>query len=137
VAYQFNLQGIRIQSVESLIDKAAFPISIKANINSAMVLGLSTEGASIGRSREYQPFVRIHYLELTDNLVCLEAITDIVSADYQQVVTRITGDCLETRTTNTIAIDIPKVQVKPNLIIRYLRCEFLIVQVVCRPTTQV
>jgi len=114
VAYQFKMQGIQIQSVESLIDKEVFPISIKSGINTAIVLGLASKGATIERSRAYQPFVRIHYLELKDNLVCLETITDIVNEDYQQVVTHIAGDCLETQTTNTNVVKEPIVSIKPN-----------------------
>ncbi len=113
VGYQFQLQGISIQSVENLIPD--FSIQLQASINKGEILGLSLEGAAIEKSRSYQPFLRIHYLSITEPIICIDNIADIVNGNYQQTINTIEGTCLDAMLTSIPLVDLtPFVKVQPN-----------------------
>jgi len=115
IAYQLQLGGIRIQSVENLLAPSNFSVQLRTSIQEAMILGLGMENSQIEQSRDYQSFLRIHYLEITESIICIQQITDIINSDYHQVMTTIEGDCLETMLTNTKQLDVSnQLKVVPN-----------------------
>jgi hypothetical protein len=92
-AYQFTIDGLMITTVENLAPLAQFPISpLGAN---GMVAGISYQDSMINKSSEMQPLCRIHYAELTNNLVCLTEVVDIVNQNHEQTIHRIENACVE------------------------------------------
>ena len=115
VAFQLQLSGITIQSVENLLDSSNFSPQLQTNIQEAMIVGLATDNSKISQSRAYQSFLRIHYLEITNPIACIKQITDIINGDFQQVITTIEGDCLDVMLTDTkqLAVD-RQISIAPN-----------------------
>ncbi len=102
VAFQLKMKGLSIQSVESLMEGAVFPVQLRANIGTANILGLVQEtGKSMEKNRDFQPFLRIHYLELQEDMVCIEQIEEIINADFQQVISTIEEGCISVMLTST------------------------------------
>jgi hypothetical protein len=42
---------------------------------------------------EPTPLCRVSYYEMTDSVICIDKIVDIVTAQFEQTATEITGDC--------------------------------------------
>jgi hypothetical protein len=114
-AYQFQVSGIQIMNIESLVDPAVYPIAPVANLSDGTVIGISYQDSLISRSQEYQPLCRLFFQEALDTFICIDNIVDIVNQDYEQVVTKIDDGCVMVlvdgvdQITNNI-----KVQVMPN-----------------------
>ncbi len=114
-AYQFDMSGLTIASVENLADPAAYPITPRASIDQAVVIGVSYQDSMIFKSPAFQPLVRLHYLELTDDFICIDNIIDIVNHNHEQVVARIVDGCVENTTSATRFLDNSiEVSVQPN-----------------------
>ncbi len=114
--YQFQMSGISIMNVENLVDMEQYPMTPHANINQAMVIGLSYLDSIILKSEDFQPLCRIHYSEITDEFICIDNIVDIVNGNTERVVTRIEDGCVEVQIINgTVNLDntLP-VKVQPN-----------------------
>ncbi|GJM36536.1 MAG: hypothetical protein DHS20C18_55370 [Saprospiraceae bacterium] len=114
-AYQFQMSGLTVMNVENLVDMEQYPMTPQANIDQAMIIGLSVEDSIILKSEAFQPLCRIHYLEITDEFICIDNIVDIVNANTERVVPIIEGECLQivvngtTNLSSTIAV-----KVQPN-----------------------
>ena len=94
VAFQFKMAGIQIQSLESLVDIIQYPALLQANISTGEIIGISLTDSTIQKSREFQPLMRIHYVDFTDDFLCLDNIGDIINKNYQQVITKIEDACV-------------------------------------------
>ena len=115
VAYQFQMSGITIKSMENLVDANQYPAMLQANIVSAEIIGISLQDSTIQQSRDFQPLVRIYYLEITDDHICLDNIADIVNGDYQQVITTMENNCINATTSSIVETDAASlVKVYPN-----------------------
>ncbi len=101
VAYQFQMTGITIKSIENLVDANQYPAMLQANIGRAEIIGISLQDSTIWQSRDFHPLIRIHYLDITDDYICLDNIADIVNRNYQQVVVMIEeNNCVNTVVSN-------------------------------------
>lgn len=94
-AYQFQMSGIQIRQVESLVDPDRYPMTPRAEMESAMIVGLSMQDSTITKSNEIQPLIRVHYMDLLEDFICIDEIIDIVNQDQEQVITRIENGCVE------------------------------------------
>ena len=91
-AYQFNMSGITISSVDNLIPTSQFPVSPSFN-PSGTVLALSPVDSAINRNFFFTPLVRIHYSAITAGAICLDEIISVVNNDYEETAFGIDNAC--------------------------------------------
>ena len=114
-AYQFQMSGLNIMSVESLVDPATYPMAPQASITDAMVVGISYQDSMIQKSSEFQPLCRLYFMEDTTEWLCIESIIDIVNQNYEKVVTQIEDGCVMRLVDNVNEfVQDFKVQIIPN-----------------------
>ena len=91
-AYQFSMRGIVISSVVSLANPVNFPIDVRYRATNE-VFGISIQDSSLIRSITAQPLVRIYFSSITDTLICISHITEIINHNAEQTNTNIFGNC--------------------------------------------
>ena len=102
VAFQLRMKGIAIQSAESLLSGETFPVQLRISLGTANIMGLVQESErSIEKNRDFQPFLRIHYLDIEEAMVCIDQIAEIINGDFQQVIPSIEEGCISVMLTNT------------------------------------
>jgi len=94
-AYQFDMSGINITSVENLVDPAVYPMTPEAAVGGQTVIGIAYTESYIAKSPVAQPLCRIYYSEITDDQICIASITEIINQDYEQTLAAVTGDCIQ------------------------------------------
>ncbi len=113
-AYQFKMKGLSVQSVENLLYPTGnYPASVNISLDSSMVIGISYQDSSIKKSAVPQAFCRIRYAAVTEPLVCIEKIIDVVNANHERVISKIEGSCMMI-SSNSEAKMVMNVQVQPN-----------------------
>ncbi len=88
-AYQFEMSGIEIESVENLVDPAAYPISPEWSLGGTEVIGISYQDSLVPKYQNPTPLCRIHYFSLTDTLICISEIKAAVNQNYEKTITRV------------------------------------------------
>ena len=91
VAYQFEMSGLTIESVENLVDPIAYPITPEWSLGQSEVIGISYQDSLIPRFQNPSPLCRIHYFSLTDTLICISDIKTVVNQNYEETVTSVDG----------------------------------------------
>jgi hypothetical protein len=81
LAYEFQVSGLKIASVENLAGN--FDGFIRFDTTGEL-LAISGSETAIGKNPLPAGLLRIHYSELTDTVVCIKAITAIVNDKYQK-----------------------------------------------------
>ncbi len=93
VAYDLEVSGITVQSVENLISPVDFDVNPVSTLGGARILGVSLTDQSCPKNLSPVPFVRVYYFSITDVDVCVSLIHDVVNEDYHNVVTTV-GGCM-------------------------------------------
>ncbi|MCF8461151.1 MAG: T9SS type A sorting domain-containing protein [Flavobacteriales bacterium] len=88
-AYQFEISGLTIQSVENLVDPLAYPITPEWSLGQGEVIGISYQDSLVPRFQVPSPLCRIHYFSLTDTLICISDIKTVVNQNYEETVTQV------------------------------------------------
>jgi hypothetical protein len=88
-AYQFELSGLTILSVENLIDPAVYPITPEWSLGGSEVIGISYQDSLIPKFLNPEPLCRIYYFELTDTLICISDIKSVVNQNYEETITSV------------------------------------------------
>jgi hypothetical protein len=104
-AYEFDLSGVHIWDVENLADPNEYPIQPEFLLGGVKVIGISYQDSMLRKFYEPTPIVRVHYYELTDSVICIDKIVDVVSAFVTRTITVIGGDCWEFDPTGTLNFD--------------------------------
>jgi hypothetical protein len=94
-ALEFSISGIEIWDVENLADPVEYPVQPEFLLGDNKVIAISYQDSMIRKYYEPTPILRVHYYELTDDMICIEQIDDIVSAFGTQTVKQIGGECWE------------------------------------------
>ncbi len=89
VAYQFELSGLTIESVENLVDPNAYPITPEWSLGGTEVIGISYQDSLIPKFQNPTPLCRVHYFSLTDTLICISDIKTVVNQNYEETITRV------------------------------------------------
>lgn len=92
--YQFQMHGIDIQSVVSMVDPVEFPADIRYNATSHEIFALSQVDSVIHRSAVPRMLCRIYYSNITDTMICISAVRDIVNSRAEKVFSFIDGNCI-------------------------------------------
>jgi hypothetical protein len=93
LAYEFKMSGVEILTVNNLVPAGIYPISPENALGGDKVIGMSYQDSLIPKSFTYFPFARINYNTLTDTIVCISDIIEIVSGTYESVITVIDNAC--------------------------------------------
>jgi len=93
VAYQFDLEGVEITSVENLIDPTWYPITPQAQVGGGRVIGISYQDSLIDKYMVPTPLCRVHYFQLTDTAVCISSIKAVVNQYYEETMTEVVDGC--------------------------------------------
>ncbi|MGB0918546.1 MAG: lysyl oxidase family protein, partial [Flavobacteriales bacterium] len=88
-AYQFEMAGIEIESVENLVDPASYPTNPEWALGGTEVIGISYLDSVIPRFQNPTPLCRIHYFALTDTMICLTEVKTAVNQNYEETITRV------------------------------------------------
>ncbi len=94
VAYEFEMSGIEISSVENLVDPAEYPITPSTQLSGSKVVGISFQDSLIGKNLNPAPMVRIFWFSTTSSQICIDNITAVVNEFYERTETVIAGDCV-------------------------------------------
>jgi len=92
--YQFKVHGIEIQSVVNMISPAEFPADIRFNAISNEVFAMSPVDSFIHKSALPVVICRIYYSSITDTMICIESIREIVNKEAERIFTFIYGNCI-------------------------------------------
>ncbi len=115
LAYQFQMSGLAIESVENMVDPAVYPITPVTGIGDGMIYGISYQDSTIFKSQEPQPLVRIFYNEIIGDEICIDMIHDIVNQDYENTLHLVEGGCLTLPLSGTNQLlNTMDVKVSPN-----------------------
>jgi hypothetical protein len=95
-AYQFKIHGITIASVSSLVDANEFPVDLRFNGASNTIFGISPVDSVIARDNQPQQLLRVYFSAISDSLICITEITDLVNSQAERTVTTIGGACWPT-----------------------------------------
>jgi len=92
-AYQFSLHGVNVSSVVSLADPLEFPVDVRIVGTMEEIFAISHEDSAFTRSISSQLLCRIYFTAITDTVICIEEIKEIINQDLEQTVTYIYGNC--------------------------------------------
>lgn len=112
LAYQFNVSGVIIESIENLVEGyTAESMLTSANTNNLLVM--SESNSYISKSAEFQPILKIKYSSPEDSEVCVE-IVDVVNAKYEQVEASQTYICASLDALSSLEFTDTNIQLFPN-----------------------
>ncbi len=98
-AYQFTMSGITISNVVSLVNPVAFPADVRFIAGTNEVICISLVDSTILRQSTSHALVRIYFSAVTDTVICISKITDIVNGNAERTITLISGTCFASPTT--------------------------------------
>lgn len=114
-AYQFVMRGVSILGIQNLVDPLDYPINPEYAAGGTEVIGISYQGLLIDRYNTPTPLCRIYFSDITDTLICIEQIIDVVNEDYERTHTIIGGECFKVPATGiTESLANIAVKVWPN-----------------------
>ncbi|MBL4587029.1 MAG: T9SS type A sorting domain-containing protein [Flavobacteriales bacterium] len=91
VAYQFEMSGLQILSVENLVDPSIYPITPEWSVGGNKVVGISYQDSLIPKYLNPTPLCRVYYSSLTDTLICIADVKTVVNQNYEETTTRVDG----------------------------------------------
>ena len=107
LAFQFDLNGINITSIENIIENDT-PINFFLSHQNQQIVGLSQDLIPIERNPIPSSFLRVYFNEITDSLTCIENVHSIVNEKREEVIAEVAGECkifmFEVQDTNTTSI---------------------------------
>lgn len=92
--YQFTMHGLDIQNVVSMINPSEFPADIRFNAATNEIFALSPVDSFIHRTSIPRIVCRIYYSNITDTMICISSIREIVNSNAERMVTNIDGNCI-------------------------------------------
>jgi hypothetical protein len=88
------MSGINISSVVSLANPVNFPVDVRYVSTSNEVIAISLEDSSLQRASVFQPLVRIYFSAVTDTLICISHITEVINQSAEKTITNVFGGCI-------------------------------------------
>ena len=118
-AYEFNVSGLSILSVDNMIDINDYPIQPDFSLGGTKVIGISYQDSSINRMNGYQHLCRINYFNLNGNDICIDSIIDVVNVNHHTTIAYIENGCLNVASTShNMHVD-PEFILFPNPTLRH------------------
>jgi hypothetical protein len=113
-AYEFNVSGLSILSVDNMIDVNIYPIQPNFSIGGSKVIGISYVDSAINRMNSYQHLCRINYFNLDGNDICIDSIIDVVNINHHTTTTIIENGCLNVASNFNYLSNPPEYKLIPN-----------------------
>jgi hypothetical protein len=98
-AYQFSVRGVNATSVVSLASPVDFPADVRLVSGLNEVIAISQLDSALTRSTAPQPLCRIYFNAITDTVICIDAIREIINQDAERTIHYEYGNCFSTGTT--------------------------------------
>lgn len=114
LGYQFTMSGIQVDSVVSLVNANAYPVTAQWSAANNRILALSVEDSTIERSPSAQPLCRVYFSSVTASQICINQFESAVSGVYQALMTQVEGPCVMPSSTDLVNYSDFEVQVAPN-----------------------
>jgi len=93
LAYQFEMSGITIQSVTNMVSPLEYNITPAFLTGGTEVVGISYQQMLINTNSTADALCRIYYSSITDSIICIDNIVDIVNENYEASIGVIGGNC--------------------------------------------
>ncbi len=93
VAYQFEISGMAIQSVTNLVSPLEYNVTPDYALNGTEVIGISYQQMLINTNAVPDGLCRIYWSAITDSVICISNIVDIVNENYEASVGVIANGC--------------------------------------------
>lgn len=114
-AYQFNMHGISIINVLNLANTGNFQNATHFVLNGNTVVGLSFLDSTINKNNVFTGLCRIYFSSITDTIICIQSISDIVNNVEENVIHKIVGPCIIPSFTGIVNRDINTfMMISPN-----------------------
>jgi Lysyl oxidase/Secretion system C-terminal sorting domain len=94
LAYQFELSGITIQSVTNLVSPLEYNITPSYVTGGNEVVGISYQEMLINTNASADQLCRVYWNSITDSVICISQIVDIVNENYEASIGVIGGGCV-------------------------------------------
>jgi hypothetical protein len=92
--YQFKMHGIQIQSVVNMVVPIEFPADIRFNASSNEVFAMSPVDSFMHKSALPRTICRIYFSNITDTMICIESIREIVNKSAERIFNFVYGNCI-------------------------------------------
>ncbi|MFM2207814.1 MAG: hypothetical protein RL213_1789 [Bacteroidota bacterium] len=111
--FQFTVSGVQVSNYASLLNAALSPIDLRFIPATREFLGFTLLDSVIPRSSSPRSMVRIHYSSLTDTVICISAIRDIMNERAEGTLALLVDNCV-----NATSVGLSEVSPVPALIVR-------------------
>jgi len=112
LAYQFEISGVEIVSMDNLVDQFTAELMIKSN-NTNNLLVMSESNSFIAKNASYGEVLRVYYTAPDAPDVCIEVI-EVVNAKYEQIDASENIICASLEGLSTSDFSIDDIKVYPN-----------------------
>ncbi|WP_170254506.1 lysyl oxidase family protein [Phaeodactylibacter luteus] len=92
-AYQFEMSGLEIMSVESLVDPEEYPAAMYGA--GQRVVGISYQDSTINKTNAIQPLCRVYFSQATADYICIEEATEVINYHQERTLTYLLNACVE------------------------------------------
>jgi Lysyl oxidase/Secretion system C-terminal sorting domain len=93
IGFEFDMSGLVIDSVVSLINSTEFPCEMEWNA-AGKVIGISYLDSAINRNTVAEPLCRIYYSGINSNLVCIDNFVDAINQSHENPERLTAGGCI-------------------------------------------
>ena len=94
LAYEFDMSGLVISNVQSLIPSSDYPSIPSFLIGGNKIISTSYIDSTISKFTTPTPLCRVYYSSLTAGTICISNIVHIVNQHYEAVNTSLNNACL-------------------------------------------
>lgn len=98
-AFQFDVTGVNATSVVSLANPVDFPCDIRLINGLNEVIAISQQDSALTRSTTAQPLCRIYFNAVTDTIICLGTVREVINQDAERTIDYKYGNCTVVNTT--------------------------------------
>jgi hypothetical protein len=100
--------------VQSLADPVEFPVDIRLMNGGNSLFAISRQDSALTRAATPQPLCRIYFSAVTDSVICIDNIRDVVNQNTERVVTYTYGGCVPTSFLSIQDMDSYGIAISPN-----------------------
>lgn len=92
-AYQFTMHGITVSNIISLANPIDYPCDPRVISGTNGVFALSQQDSSLTRNLNAQTLCRVYYSAITDTIICIESIQDVINSKGERTQPYLYGSC--------------------------------------------
>ncbi|MFZ9942519.1 MAG: T9SS type A sorting domain-containing protein, partial [Bacteroidia bacterium] len=108
------VSGVTPTMVQSLADPVEFPVDIRLMNGGNSLFAISRQDSALTRATNPQPLCRIYFSAVTDSVICIDNIRDVVNQNTERVVTYTYGGCVPTSFLSIQDMHFNGISISPN-----------------------